>query len=47
MRLDIRLEDIRAQFFRNEVRWNGMGMTVADGDRRIEAVCCQKEERTV
>ena len=47
MRSDIRLKDIRAQFFSNEVVWDGMGMTIAEGDQRVEAVCFQKEERTV
>ena len=48
MRPDILLEDIRAQFFFvMRLGGDGMGMTVAEGDRRIAAVCCQKEERTV
>ena len=47
MRPDIRLKDIRAQFFSNEVVWDGMGMTIAEGDQRVEAVCCQNVARVV
>lgn len=47
MRPDIRLKDIRAQFFSNEVVWDGMGMTIAEGDQRIAAARCQNVAREV